>query len=154
MPVLTIDPAAELGHQGLAQRHGDEVLEQRRHVEKEAVQPYAPGSVLHGGRPQYDLGEPKSHVVASVKPGRLPGRNGVPTGQGRHLPEIPQQAPEHALRLPIDARHGEHPLARGTQDLIFRDVDGELVVPDLQRERQAVVPVQLLAFAQPAAQHR
>ena len=57
------------------------------------------------------------------------------------------------LRLGIDAGHGEHALAGGPQDLVLRNVDGELVVTNFQRQRKAMVAVQLLTLAQPASQY-
>ena len=75
-------------------------------------------------------------------------------GNGRDIAEVAQQAAQHALRFGVHPRNGQHPLTGGAQDLVLGDVDRELVVPDLQRQRQPMVAVQLLAFAQPAAQHR
>ena len=109
--------------------------------------------MLNGGRAQDEFGQPQRRVVAGVEPGRLPAGDRIAAGQRRDVGEVAEQAPQHALGLGIHARNGEHPLACGPQDLVLRDVDGELVVPDLQRQRQSVVAVQLLALAQPAAQH-
>ena len=64
---------------------------------------------------------------------------------------IAEQAAKHALRFGVYAGNGQHPLTCGAQDAVLGDVSRELVVPDLQRERQPMVAVQLLAFAQSAA---
>ena len=121
--------------------------------QQEAVDGHGPGFMLNGGRAQDELGQPQRRVVAGVEPGRLPAGDLLAAVQRRDVSEVAEQAPKHALRLGIHARNGEHPLACGPQDPVLRDVDGELVVLDLQRERQSVVAAQLLAFAQPAAQH-
>jgi hypothetical protein len=92
-------------------------------------------------------------VVANVEPGGLPQRDRRTAGHHRHVAEVAQQPPQHPLGLRIHARHGKHPFTGGPQDLVLRDVDGELVVPDLQRERQPVMDMQLRALAQPSAQH-
>ena len=76
---------------------------------------------------------------AGVRASRLPGRDLVTTTETGHLAEIAQQPPQHALRLGVDPRNREHAITRGPQHLVLRDVDGELVVPDLQRQRQAVM---------------
>ena len=109
--------------------------------------------MIGGRRPQDKFAQAERDVVASIEPGRLPCRDLVTAGETSHVGEVAEQAAQHALGFGIHARNGEHPLAGGPQDLVLRDVDGELVVPDLQRERQSVVAVQLLALAQPAAQH-
>lgn len=51
-------------------------------------------------------------------------------------------------------RHALHPVYGGTQDPVLGDVDGELVVADLQRPRLAAVAVHLVDLTQPAPQHR
>jgi len=48
---------------------------------------------------------------------------------------------QHALGLGVDAWNGEYPFAGGAQDAVLGDVGCELVVPDLQREREPVVAV-------------
>jgi len=109
--------------------------------------------VLNGGRLQDEFGEVQCRVVAGVEPACLPRGGRVAGGEGGDVGEVAEQATQHALRVGIDAGNGEHSFACGPQDPVFGDVDGELVVADLQRERKPVVPVQLLALAQPAAQH-
>ena len=153
IPVLIVHAPAVSRYECLAQGHGDEVLEQPRHVQEEAVHSHGAGFMLNGGRAQDEFGQPQRRVVAGVEPGRLPVGDLLAAVQRRDVAEIAEQPSEHALRFGIHARNGEHPLAGGPQDPVLRDVDGELIVLDLQRERQAVVAVQLLALAQPASQH-
>ena len=92
-------------------------------------------------------------MVPGVDPGRLPAGNLPAAVQRRNLGEVAEQASQHALGLGIHERNREHPLACGPQDPVLRDVDGELVVLDLQGKRESVVAVQLLALAESAAQH-
>jgi hypothetical protein len=77
MRVLVFDSAAVHRDQCLAQRHGDEVLEQLRHVEQEAVHDHNAGALLHGCCPQHKFGHAQGGVVAGVEPGWLPGRNNI-----------------------------------------------------------------------------
>ena len=112
-----------------------------------------PGFMLNGGRAQDEFGQPQRRVVPGVEPGRLPAGDLLAAVQRRDVAEVAEQAPQHALGLSIHERNREHPLASRPQDPVLRDVDGELVVLDLQRQRESMMPAQLLAFAQPAAQH-
>ena len=151
--VLIIHAPAIRRYECLAQGHSDEILEQPRHVQQEAVHGHGPGFMLNGGRAQDELGQPQRRVVSGVEPGRLPAGDLLAAVQWRDVAEVAEQAPQHALRLGIHTRNREHPLACRPQDPVLRDVDGELVVLDLQRQRQSMVAVQLLALAQPATQH-
>ena len=62
--------------------------------------------------------------------------------------------PQPSPGISVDSRYAAHPLYGGAQDLVLGDVDGELVVPDLQRPRLAAVAVHLVDLAQPAPQYR
>ena len=92
-------------------------------------------------------------MIAGVEPGWLPCRDRIAAGYGRDVSEVAEQAAQHALRLGVYTRNGKHSLAGGAQDPVLGDVRRELVVADLQRERQPVMATQLLALAQPTAQH-
>ena len=102
--------------------------------------------MLNGGRTQDELGQPQRRVVPGVEPGRLPAGDLLAAVQRRDVAEVTEQAPQHALGLGIHARNGEHRLTCRPQDPGLRDVDSELVVLDLQRQRESMMPAQLLAF--------
>ena len=92
-------------------------------------------------------------MVSGVEPGRLPAGNLLTAVQRRDVAEAAEQAPQYALGLGIHERDREHPLACRPQDPVLRDVGGELVVLDLQRQWESMMPTQLLAFPQPATEH-
>ena len=96
--------------------------------------------MLNGGRAQDEFGQPQRRVVSGVEPGRLPAGNLLTAVQRRDVAEVAEQAPQHALGFGIHARNSEHPLACRPQDPVLRDVDGELVVLDLQRQRESMRP--------------
>ena len=112
-----------------------------------------PALVLDGGAREDQRRQPQRVVVARVEPGGRPRRDRAAARYLRHVAEVPQQPPKHPVRTRHPPGHRDHPRARRPQDLVLRDVDGELVVPDLQRQRQPVVVHQLHAFPQPAPQH-
>ena len=56
--------------------------------------------------------------------------------------------------LVADSGNAGHPGDRGEQDLVLRHVGGEIVIPDLHRDRASVMPAQLIGFPQAAAKHR
>jgi len=63
--------------------------------------------------------------------------------QRRDVAEVAEQAPQHAEGFGIQVRDREHPLAGRPQDPVLRDVGGELVVLNLQRQRESMMPAQL-----------
>ena len=85
IPVLIVHAPAVRRYECLAQGHGDEVLEQPRHVQQEAVHGHGPGFMLNGGRAQDEFGQPQRRVVSGVEPGRLPARDLLAAVQRRDV---------------------------------------------------------------------
>jgi hypothetical protein len=56
----------------LAERDGDEVFEDSRHIEEKAVHGNLARSVLNGGASQNELGQPQRRVVSGIQPRRYP----------------------------------------------------------------------------------
>jgi hypothetical protein len=84
-------------------------------------------------------------MVAGVEPGRLPRGDRAAAGQGRDLGQVAQQA----LRLGVEAgtvSMRSHAVRR----IWFSGMSTVNSSCLTQRERQPVMPVQLLALAQPA----
>ena len=128
----------------------DEVLEHLCHVHHERRRLLLAVAGLRRGVPQDQFGEPKSGVVAGVHPAGPPLRQRRAGLKARHGVELSLELAQPAQDFRPHPRHLGHPFQRGAQNPVLRDVLGELVVGDFQRNQHAGPAGNLVRHPDPA----
>ena len=119
------------------ERGAHEVLEHRGHVDQEPGDRHDAGAHVPAVAAQDELGQPQGRHVPGVQPARPPARKrraAVPAARPRPAVAGPRQpVPRRVSPIPATA---SMPVHGSAQDPVLGDVDGVVVVADLDRQRQ------------------